>query len=100
MSDFFEISCPDCKTILVVRRKDGHVVEVRRPILDESTGNRFEDAIKKVKGQSDAVTKKFAEAKERERTKMDRLNALFDENLKKAKAEGPITKPDREIDLD
>ena len=40
------------------------------------------------------------EAREREKNKMERLNALFREGLEKAEKEGPITKPDRELDLD
>ncbi len=101
-NDFFEVPCPECKTVMIVRRKDGKVVEVRKPILDDadSTGNRFADAEKKVRGEKDAITKKFEEAKERERTKMDRLNALFKENLERAKQEGPITKPVGPFDRD
>ena len=99
-NDFFEVPCPGCKTVLIVRRKDGKVVEVRKPILEQSSGDRFKDAEQKVRGEKDAIAKKFEEAREREKNKMDRLNALFKENLEKAKAEGPIVKPPSPLDLD
>lgn len=92
MDDFLKVTCPDCKTVLIVRRKDGEVVEVRRPLLDDSTGNRFQDAELKVKREKETIARKFEEAQKREKTKFDRLNALFDENMKKAREEGPIRK--------
>jgi hypothetical protein len=92
MSDFLKVSCPDCKTILIVRRRDGEVVEVRRPLLDESTGDRFQDAELKVKREKETIARKFEEAKKREQNKFERLNALFDENMKKAREEGPVKK--------
>lgn len=100
MSEFFEVPCPECKTIMIVRRRDGKVVEVRKPILEESTGDRFEDATQKVRGEKDRIAKKFEEAKEREKNKMERLNALFEDGLKKAKEEGPVTRPQSPLDLD
>ena len=98
--DFLEVTCPECKTILIVNKRSGKVVEVRKPILEESTGDRFEDAFQKVKRSKGELEKKFEEARERERTKMDRLNAIFKEGLDQAKKEGPITKPKRDFDLD
>jgi uncharacterized Zn finger protein (UPF0148 family) len=98
--DFLEVACPECKTILIVRKRDGKIVEVRKPILENSTGSRFDDAELKVKGEKDRIAKKFEEAREREKNKMDRLNALFSEGMKRAKEEGPITKPPSPLDLD
>ncbi|MCL5270431.1 MAG: hypothetical protein M1457_07765 [bacterium] len=98
--EFFEITCPECKTVLIVRRRDGKLVETRKPILEESTGDRFEDAFLKVKRSKTEIDRKVEEARERERTKMDRLNALFKEGLEQAQKEGPAQKPKREVDLD
>ena len=100
MDDFIEVACPECKTILIVRRKDGKIVEVRKPIIEDSTGNRFEDAMLKVKREKDTIAKKFEEAKKREQSKMERINAQFEEGLKRAKAEGPVSKPHSPFDLD
>ncbi len=101
MSDeFIQIACPDCQTVLIIRRRDGKLMETRKPIIEDTTGDRFEDAFLKVKRSQGAIEKKVEDAKERERTKMDRLNALFKEGLEKAKEEGPATKPKREFDMD
>jgi uncharacterized Zn finger protein (UPF0148 family) len=98
--EFFEITCPDCNTILIIRRRDGKLMETRKPILEDSTGDRFEDAMRKVKRSKSEIEKKVEEAREKEKTKMDRLNALFKEGLERAQEEGPVTKPKREVDLD
>jgi hypothetical protein len=100
MDDFFKIQCPGCQNVLVVRRRDGHVVEVRKPVLEQSTGDRFEDAMIKVKSQADAAAKKFEEARAREKNKMDRLNSLFDEGLKRAKQSPSPERPINPLDLD
>ncbi len=98
--DFLEVTCPGCKTILIVNRRSGKVVEVRKPILEDSSGDRFEDAYRKVKGSKDEIEKKVEAARERERSKMDRLNQLFKEGLEQAEKEGPIQKPKRDFELD
>lgn len=98
--DFLQVTCPDCKTILIVNRRDGKVVEVRKPLLADSTGDRFEDAFLKVKRSKSELEKKVESAKERERTKMERLDQLFKEGLEQAKKEGPIQKPRSDMDLD
>ena len=98
--DFFEITCPDCQSILIVRRRDGRVVETRKPILKESTGDRFDDAMLKVKQSGGEIERKVEAARARERGKKERLEALFKDGLKRAEEEGPITRPQREIDLD
>ena len=100
MEDFFQVKCPGCDTILVIDRRECKIVEVRKPILEESTGDRFEDAMLKVKGEKDAIAKKVEQAKTREKDKIKRLNALFEEGLERAKDEGPVTKPFNPMDLD
>jgi hypothetical protein len=98
--DFLEVKCPGCEVVLIVDRRNGKVVETRKQLIEDSTGDRFEDAFKKVKRSKGEVERRVEEARERERNKMDRLNALFKEGLQKAEKEGPISKPDRELDLD
>ena len=101
MSDeFLEVTCPGCQTILIIRRRDGKLLETRKPLIEDSSGDRFEDAFKKVKRSKSEIEKKVEEARERERGKMDRLDALFKEGLDKAEKEGPITKPKSDLDLD
>jgi uncharacterized Zn finger protein (UPF0148 family) len=100
VDDFLKVTCPDCKHILIVNRRDGKVVEVRKPLLEESTGDRFQDAMLKVKRSTNELEKKVEGAKERERQKMDRLNQIFKEGLEQARKEGPVEKPQSDLDLD
>ena len=99
MSRFLEVKCPDCKNVLIVNANDGKVVEVRKPILKDSSGDRFADAERKIREEKETIARKYEEAREKEKSKMDRLNALFDENLKRAREEGP-TRPENPMDLD
>ncbi len=100
MSDFLEVKCPDCGIVLVVNRRTGKTVEVKRSIIEDTTGDRFKDAEIKIKTSASALEKKVAEAKAREAGKMDRLNAMFAEGLEKAKSEGEVERPVNPMDLD
>ncbi|MCX7011742.1 MAG: hypothetical protein NTW86_04115 [Candidatus Sumerlaeota bacterium] len=101
MDDTIKVECPCCKTILVINRHKGTVLEQRKPILEQSTGNRFEDAVLKVRKSKEAVEQKFAEAQKKERERKDKLESLFEKELKRVKESGEeIGKPQREIDLE
>lgn len=91
------VKCPDCKNTLIVDRKTGQVVEVRKPILDESTGDRFEDARQKVLGTKERAEKLFEEARQKEKDKMARLDALFKEKKEEYK-DKPIERPENPFD--
>jgi hypothetical protein len=94
------VTCPCCRTILIVERRSGKVVEQRKPIVEESTGDRFEDAFLKVKKQKERLEEKFLEARKKESEKKEKLEKIFKESLERAKEEGPPEKPQRPIDLD
>jgi uncharacterized Zn finger protein (UPF0148 family) len=100
MDDFLQITCPDCKTVLIVERRSGKIVEVRRPILEESTGDRFEDAIKKVRERPSAAEKKFRKALENEKSKKAKLDQLFKEKLKQVEESGKEVRPPNPFDFD
>jgi len=100
MDDFIKVSCPECNCILVVNKKTGEVVETRKPILEESTGDRFQDAFLKVKKSKELAEEKFRAAQEKERDKSKKLDALFAEKLKEIKEKGETGPPERPIDLD
>ncbi|MDX1973659.1 MAG: hypothetical protein SFY68_14105 [Candidatus Sumerlaeia bacterium] len=92
-----QVECPECGGILIVDAKSGAVLEHRKPLLnkEERTGDRFEDARKKVESASDRIAKKVAEVEEAQRTKFDRLNALFSEKKKELEESGePIERPE------
>lgn len=100
MSDELKITCPCCQTILIVDRK-GKILEERKPILEESTGDRFEDAFQKVRGSKEAAEAKFKEAQRKEAERMARLESMFSDGMKRAQESGePVEKPHRDMDLD
>jgi len=98
MDETFKVTCPDCDNILVVRRRDGKVLEVRRPIVDESTGDRFQDAFQKVKGRARQVDDKVADLKRKEQDRLKGADDFFKEALKRAQKdkEKPVNPLDRD----
>lgn len=99
MLEPLKITCPECKCILIIERREGKILEVRRPILEDSSGDRFQDAFDKVKRQKGEVEAKFAKAQEREKGKKEKLEKIFKESLKRAEEEGSVEKPIRDTDL-
>ena len=95
-----EITCPSCKTILVIDRIDGKVVEERKPILKQSTGDRFKDAIIKAKKQKAVREKKFKESEEAHKKRPESLRNIFNKSLKKVKEEDDGSKPLTPFDYD
>jgi len=100
MIETMKITCPECKSILVINRKTGDVIEVRKPLLEESTGDRFKDAFEKVKQSRAIVEEKFRQAQEKEKDKFKKLDALFSEKLKEVREKGDIGPPESPLDLD
>jgi uncharacterized Zn finger protein (UPF0148 family) len=98
MEETFKITCPGCKTVLVVQRRDGKILEVRKPILEESTGDRFEDAFKKVKGRRTELTKKVDDAKKHEKERLKGADSFFKQALERAKESGD-DKPPNPMDM-
>ncbi len=94
------VTCPGCGVILIVHRKTGKILEKREPILEQSTGDRIEDAFKKARESKDIAMAKFEEARARERDRKAKLESLFKENLDRVRESGEVTKPMREIDLE
>lgn len=91
------VECPGCGTILVVNRKTGKVLESRKPLLEETerTGDRFEDARKRVEQAGDRIARKVEEARRAEKEKLSRLEALFKERKTEIEETGEkIERPD------
>jgi len=93
----YEVSCPCCHATLVIdaglRRVVRHVEPPRadKPKLDEAHRILAEE-----KARRDSL---FEQSVQSERTRGDALSRRFEEALKQARDE-PITKPDRDFDLD
>ncbi len=57
--EYLKVECPKCKSILIIKRNNGEVVEVREPLIDNPSGDRFEDAIEKLKNSKKEIEEKF-----------------------------------------
>ena len=85
MDETIKIKCPCCESVLVIRRRDGKLLETREPILKESTGDRFEDVFEKVRGRSKEVENKVAEARRKEQERLKGADDFFKQALERAK---------------
>ena len=92
-----EVTCPCCQSTLVIdtnlKRVVRHVEPVRgdRPELSEAGRILAEEAARR-----EAM---FQQSVNAEKTRGDALSRRFEEALKQAKQE-PITRPERDFDLD
>jgi len=96
-----EVTCPCCRTILVLDRQTHKVLEKRPPLLaeEESTGDRWSDARKLVDTAGERISKKVEAAKEAQKNKLSRLDALFRERKQELEESGePIDRPDNIFD--
>jgi hypothetical protein len=100
MYETIKVTCPCCKTILIVDRKEGKVLEERRPLVEESSGDRFQDAMRKVREQKEFIESKVRDTQKRQQERKAKLDKIFEEEIKRAKEEGPPEKPFRPSDLD
>ncbi|MCX7719414.1 MAG: hypothetical protein N2111_13575 [Candidatus Sumerlaeaceae bacterium] len=100
MNDTHNIKCPCCNTILVVDRRTGKIVEERRPILDQSTGDRFEDAAKKVRERASLAEDKFRQMQKERQSRSAKLDALFKDSMQRVKESGDDSKPVNPFDMD
>ena len=89
MDDVYQVKCPCCDTILIIERRTGKIVEERRPILEQSTGDRYQDALKKVRERGNLAEEKFLKFQQEREQKAAKLDALFKDSLKKAMESGP-----------
>lgn len=99
--DPFEIKCPGCETILIVDRKTGKVLEARKPLLEngEGSGDRFEDARKRVEQSGDRIAQKVEAARRAESEKLKKLDALFKERQKEISETGEeVERPENPFD--
>ncbi len=101
MGELLQVRCPECDLILYVSRSTGKVVETRRPEAESLKGeDRFDALVRKVKSRGDVVLEKYEKAREQERNKFERLDALFKESTKRIQEEGDTGRAVKDIDLD
>jgi hypothetical protein len=96
MPDRVEVTCPCCKTQLVVDAETSEILSEERPKQDSN--KTFEDAFSKVKGGEKTREKAFSKAYDKTRNLDDLLNKKFEEARKKAKEDK--SKPKTPFDFD
>jgi Zn-finger nucleic acid-binding protein len=100
MKEHFKITCPHCQTLLLVDRNTGEILDVRQPLVEKSTGDRFSDAMQKIKRDKQEAEQKFVAAQDYEKHKKEKLDELFSTQLKQAREQGDATPQPRDIDLE
>ncbi len=85
MEKELKVTCPGCDTILIVDRITGKLLETRKPLVEESTGDRFKDALLKVEQDKAKYALAFDNLKEKQERKKKLAEDLFNASLKDAK---------------
>jgi len=97
----YNITCPCCQTILVINRDTGKILEERKPLVDDPSGDRFADAMRARKEHADKMKTLFDKSLTSVAEKDEERRSVFEESLKKAREEGADDdRPIRDIDLD
>ena len=93
-----EVACPTCGTTLVIDLNLGRVVSHREP---ERSGGRPEltDAQRILAEEAARREAIFQQSVASEKTRGESLSKRFEEALRQAKEE-PVTRPERDFDLD
>src|SRR3990170_1483915 len=100
MDKELKFTCPDCGIILTVDRITGKIVESRKPIIEESTGDRFADALFKVKKNKEKLSAtKFDDLKREQEKKKKLSEEIFKTSMEEAKKNKDV-KPSDIFDMD
>jgi len=95
------VTCPDCKVTLVVNRDTGAVLEVRKPLVDDPSGNKLADALRAHEGHRAKVRGLFSESLADVSKREQERKEVFEQSLKKAReSDVDEEQPLRDIDLD
>ena len=92
-----ELTCPCCQAVLVIDTNLGRIIEHRDP----PNPNRPElsEAARILADQAARREALFEQSVQDEKTRGDALSRRFEEALKQAQEE-PVSKPQRDFDLD
>jgi hypothetical protein len=92
-----EITCPCCRASLVVDTNLGRVISHREP--ERGDKPELGEAARILAAEAARREALFEQSMEAEKGRDDALARRFEEALRQAKQE-PITRPDRDFDLD
>ncbi|NOT27543.1 MAG: hypothetical protein HOP16_15770 [Acidobacteria bacterium] len=93
----FEVTCPCCRSTLVVDGNLGRIVSCVEP--ERSDKPELDQAARILAAEDARREALFQQSVEAERGRDDALARRFEEALKQAKQE-PVTRPTRDFDLD
>lgn len=98
MQEFIKVKCGHCGSILVVRRRDGQLIETREPIVENESGDRFQDAFEKVKARGREVDSKVSQIKRKEAERLKGADEFFKQALERAREndEKPVNPMDQQ----
>lgn len=85
MINELRIKCPHCNSILIIDRATEKVIEVRVPLVENSSGDRLEDAFKKYEKEKKEAEAKLKESLDYEKQKKEKIEELFEKKLKEIK---------------
>src|SRR5512134_2734421 len=92
-----EVTCPCCRSSLVIDLNLGRVVSHREPVRADTP--ELHEASRILADQAARREALFEQSMENEKGRDDALARRFEEALKQARVE-PVTKPLRDFDLD
>ena len=92
-----EVTCPCCRASLVVDTNLGRVISHREP--ERSDKPELDEAARILAAEAARREALFEQSVEAEKGRGDALARRFEEALRQAKQE-PVTRPDRDFDLD
>jgi hypothetical protein len=92
-----EVTCPCCRASLVIDTNLGRVISHREP--ERSDKPELDEAARILAAEAARREALFEQSVEAEKGRGDALARRFEEALKQAKQE-PVTRPDRDFDLD
>jgi len=92
-----EVTCPCCRASLVIDTNLGRVIAHREP--ERGDKPELDEAARILAAEAARREALFEQSVEAEKGRGDALARRFEEALRQAKQE-PITRPDRDFDLD
>jgi hypothetical protein len=92
-----EVTCPCCRASLVIDTNLGRVIAHREP--ERGDKPELDEAARILAAEDARREALFEQSIEAEKGRGDALDRRFEEALRQAKQE-PITRPDRDFDLD
>jgi hypothetical protein len=92
-----EVTCPCCRASLVIDTNLGRVISHREP--ERGDKPELDEAARILAAEAARREALFEQSMEAEKGRDDALSRRFEEALRQAKQE-PVTRPDRDFDLD